>query len=278
MKFFDSTDTLGRDIFIVGIFGLAIIFSIMSIAIVPAGYKGVVLTWGAVTGTSFEAGIHFITPIAQSVQNMNVRTQKFEALAEAATADLLDVSTNVAVNYHIDSTKANDIYQNLGLNYQENVISPAVQEVVKSSTANFNAKELITNRAKVKQTIDDALQQRLIERGIILETTSITDFNFPTQFNDAITAAQTSTQQVEKAKNDLQRITVEAQQAVAQAKGIAESKVVSATAEAEAIDIINQQLSKSPTYIQWQSVTKWNGVMPNIVPANAIPFINVPTA
>lgn len=235
-----------------------------SIAIVPAGFKGVLLNWGAVSGQSLEPGIHFIVPIEQSIVSMDVRTQRYDAKAEAATKDLLDVTTDVAVNYHVDPSQVNNIYQLLGLSYQDNVIAPAVQEVVKASTANFDAKQLITDRADVKQKIDDALQKRLAERGLILETTSITDFNFPTQFNDAITAAQTSTQQVEKAKNDLNRITIEAEQAVAQARG-----------QSEAIGIINEQLQKSLNYIQWQAVQKWNGVMP-LATGGALPFINIP--
>lgn len=254
--------------FAIILFVIAIVLIVLSgsIAIVPAGFKGVLLSWGAVTGQALDPGIHFIAPVQNSVQLMDVRTLKYDAKAEAATQDLLDVTTVVAVNYHLDPSQVNAIYQMLGTNYQDNIISPAVQEVVKSTTAQFTAKQLIKDRPDVKQKIDDALQLRLVDRGIILETTSITDFNFPATFNDAITAAQTSTQQVEKAKNDLQRITVEAQQAVAQATG-----------QAQAIEIINSQLEKAPTYVQWQAVQKWNGVMP-LATSGALPFINIPTS
>ena len=248
---------------------LLVVFIVFLIAnpivIVPAGYKGVTLTWGAVTGQPLDPGIHFIMPIVQSVKLMDVRTQKYEAKAEAATQDLLDVTTDVAVNYHLDPAQVNTVYQKLGTNYQDSIINPAVQEVVKASTANFNAKQLITDRADVKLRIDNALQERLAERGIILETTSITDFNFPVTFNDAITAAQTSTQQVEKAKNDLLRIQVEAQQAVAQATG-----------QSQAIEIINDQLEKAPHYIEWQAIQKWDGKMP-LSTGGAMPFIQIPT-
>ena len=246
------------------IVALIIIFSCY--VIVPAGYRGVVLMFGAVEGRVFGEGIHFIIPVAESVQIMEVRTIKYETIAGASTMDLMDVSTEVAVNYHISPTAVNDIYQTVGLDYENRLIAPAVQEVVKSVTANFNAEQLITQRPIIKQQIDDSLMNRLKSRDIIVETVSVTNFTFPSQFNQVVNDKQTAIQLKQKAENDLGRIQVEAQQAVAKAEG-----------DSKAIQLLQEQLKVSPDYVKYLAVQKWNGIMPSVVTGNgAMPFIQVP--
>lgn len=260
---------------IILIFVLLMVIS--SFVIVQAGHRGVVLYFGAVEDRVLGEGIHLIIPFAESVRIAEVRTLKYEIDATAATKDLLDVHTKVAVNYHLEPTKVNDVYQTIGVDYQERVIAPAVQEVVKATTAHFDASELITERPIVKQQIDEALKTRLGERAIIVETISLTDFQFPAQFNEAIIAKQTAVQLKQKAENDLERIKVEALQKEAQAVGEQKANIAKATGEAKAIEIIDEQLKRSPTYINWLATNRWDGRLPLATGSGAIPFINVPT-
>ncbi len=260
-----QTRSIGRAIWtiIVVVFLAAILFS--SFTIVPAGHRGVVLRLGAVEDRVLGEGFHMIIPFIQTVEKMEVRTQRYDSKATAATKDLLDVNTNVAVNYHLSEKAVNKLYQEIGLDYEERVIAPAVQEVVKATTAKFDAEKLVTERASVKEQIEQSLKDRLSSRDVFVETISITDFTFPKQFNDAITDKQTAIQLKLKAENDLERIKVEAQQAVAQAEG-----------QAQSIEVINTQLQKSPQYIQYMATQKWDGKMPLAVGSGALPFIQIP--
>ena len=248
-----------------GIFGFIIIFGIVlnPFVIIDAGHRGVVLNFGQVQPDILGEGIHIRTPIQQNIISMDVRTQKYQVDAEAATQDLLDVTTTIAINYHLEPEKVNAIYQTIGADFEQTVIAPAVEETVKQVTARFIAEHLITNRTEVKLEIETSLHDRLITRGINVETISIINFAFPSLFNDAITAKQTALQLKEKAENDLLRIQVEAQQKVAAAQG-----------DAQAIEIVQLQLAKNPTYIQYLATTKWNGVLP--IATSGVPFINIP--
>ena len=60
---------------------------------------------------------------------MEVRTQKFQAEASAASNDLQEVRTVIALNYRIDPIEVNKLFQLLGVNYADRVISPTIQEV-----------------------------------------------------------------------------------------------------------------------------------------------------
>ena len=110
---------------------------------IGAGERGVVLNFGAVQGTVLDEGLHLRVPIMQRIVPVDVRVQKSESEAAAASSDLQDVSSKVALNYHIIPDKANIVYQTIGLAFKERIIDPAVQEVVKAVTAKYTAEELI---------------------------------------------------------------------------------------------------------------------------------------
>lgn len=261
----DGEIRIGRVVAFVIVMILLIVSIVGSFVTIPAGSRGVVLTFGAVEPQILGEGLHTITPFKNSVIAMSVQTQKFEVDATAASHDLQDTMTKVAVNYHLNPDDVNIIYQKIGINYQSTVIAPAIQEVVKATTANYNAEELITERPVVKEKIEASLKDRLTPMGIIVDAVSITDFQFSEQFSKAIESKVEAQQLALKAENDLKRITIEAEQSVAKAKG-----------DAQAIDIIQQQLAKSPTYIQWYAVSKWSGILPQVT-GGAIPLIQLPT-
>src|SRR6478672_9686883 len=149
-----------------------------SIVIVEAGHRGVVLYLGAVENRVLGEGVHFIAPFLEQVVPMEVRTQKFQAEASAASNDLQEVQTVIAVNYRIDPSDANMIYQQLGADYSDRIIAPTIQESVKASVAKFNAEQLITQRAIAKGVISQAISKTLSARDITVETIFITDFQF----------------------------------------------------------------------------------------------------
>ena len=279
-EFEQDTITYGHiiKIALVTIFGvLAVVVIFSSFVIIPAGTRGVVLRFGHVEPYIFGEGLHLKVPISDSVIKMEVRTQKYEATATAASKDLQDTKTTVALNYHLEPETVNTIYQSLGSNYADKFIQPAVQEVVKASTAKYTAEELITKRALVKDDIDNGLKDRLSGRGIVVETLSITDFSFSDQFTQAIEAKVTATQNALKAENDLVRIQVEAQQVVATASGAANSTLLKAQAQAQAIELIQNQLKSSPEYVKYQAILQWDGKLPMITGGSSIPIIQLPT-
>ncbi len=121
--------------------------------LVGAGERGVVLNFGAVQKNVLDEGLHFRIPIMQTVVPIDVKVQKATTDAAAASSDLQDVSSTVAINYHIVPDRANAVYQSIGTQFKERIIDPAVQEVVKAVTARYTAEELITKRAAVSDAM-----------------------------------------------------------------------------------------------------------------------------
>jgi regulator of protease activity HflC (stomatin/prohibitin superfamily) len=279
---------------IVGIIIISVI-AVSSVRMVDAGHRGVLVQFGKVaTDNSLDEGIHFVVPFRDNIVQLEVRTQKIVESATSASKDLQDVSTQVALNYHVDPDRAQVLYQQLGPDYANRVIVPAIQESVKQVTARFNAEELITKRETVKNQIEEQITARLGAYNIVVDALSITEFQFSPQFTAAVEAKVEAQQRALQAQNELRRIQIEAQQNeaqaigeqkanIARAEGIKQSNVLQAEGEAQAITIIDQQLRNNPTYLEWLKATKWDGVLPLVTGGESggqgnTPFIDIPTA
>lgn len=249
----------------IGILCLILIFS--SFYTITAGYRGVILTFGKPTMSAMTEGLHLKIPLIQKVIKMNVKTQKYEADLTAASNDLQNVNTKIAINYHILPEKVPEIYKDIGVSYAETVIYPYEQETNKGITSQFTAENLIKQREQVREKMKIDLAEKLRPRGIIVEEVSIINFEFSSSFTQAIEQKVTAEQLALAAKNKLSQIEWEAQQ-----------RITTATAEAEAIKIQAQAIQSQggKDYVQLQAITKWDGVMPMYVGGNAIPFINIP--
>ncbi|TRX46411.1 prohibitin family protein [Fulvivirga sp. M361] len=257
-----------RNLFIFGLI-LIVLFAFKPWVQVGAGQRGVVQNFGAVQQKVLNEGIHFKIPVAQTVILMDVKIQKAMTDAASSSSDLQDVDLSVALNYHIIPDKANLVYQRIGVQFKERIIDPAIQEVMKAVSARYTAEELITKRPAVSTEMQEALTSRLLTSNISVDAFSIISFSFSQTFTDAIEAKQTAEQNALKAKRDLDRIKVEAQQTIA-----------AATAEAEALRL--QKMNISPDLIELRkieanlkAIEKWNGILPQVTGAGAVPFIGV---
>jgi len=235
--------------------------------VINAGERGVVLRFGEVNRV-VGPGLHFKTPFMEDIVKMSVRVQKNTTKTEAASRDLQIVHTTMVLNYNLEPDKVGDVYKSLGLNFSEKIIDPVIQESFKAASARYTAEELISKREALKTEVRNFLKDRLAPFGIYVVELSITDFEFSQEFNRAIESKQTAEQLALKAKRDLDRIRVEAQQ-----------KIASAQAEAESLRLQRQVISPDLIKLrqietQMKAIEKWDGKLPNVT-GGAVPFIQV---
>jgi prohibitin 2 len=251
-----------------------------SVVIVQAGHRGVVLYLGAVENRVLGEGVHFVIPFAEQVIPLEVRTLKYQAEATAASNDLQQVQTVIALNYHLNPADVNKVYQQLGPDYADRVIAPTIQESVKASVAKYNAEELITKRAIVKDVIASAIRNSLSAKDIVVETIFITDFSFSPAFSSQVEDKVVAFQKYLTELNNLRGIQVVANQTVVQAQAQAKANIAKASGESQAIKIITSQLRQDPQYLQWQAINRWNGQLPFSLgggqEGGTVPFFQLP--
>jgi regulator of protease activity HflC (stomatin/prohibitin superfamily) len=254
--------------------GVAVAALANTAVIVDAGHVGVVTRFGAVTGAIFEQGLNYKIPFAESVWVADVRTQKEQVDAAAASRDLQEVKSTIALNYHLDARRASTVYREIGPQYKTRIVDPAIQEAFKFTTAQFTAEELITQRELVKNRAREFLRERLGAFNVVVDELNIVTFEFSRAFNDAIEAKQVAAQRVQQSLNEQQRAKVEADTRVITAQGEASAVLTRARAAAEAQQI--QRSTLSDIYVQFLAVDKWDGKMPQVTGSGGTPFIQVP--
>lgn len=254
---------------------IAIIALFGSFGTVQSGNKGVVLKLNAVTGEVKDEGFYWKVPFIEDVKEMDMKIQKEEVTAAAASKDLQNVTAQIAVNYQLDQKNIVSTYQNLRSDAAVKIIQPAIQESIKVVTARYTAEELVTQRTAVRDEMERVFTEKMSNNGVVNISKggfNLVNLDFSPSFNAAIERKVTAVQEAEAAKNTLEKIKYEAQQSIERAKG-----------EAEAIRVKSVSLQQSPDYIEFEklnvqrlAIDKWNGDVPNsMIPGGTVPFINL---
>ena len=233
-----------------------------SFVTIGPGERGVLMTFGAVRHGVLTPGLHMKLPLVQTVKRMNVQIQKSQTQETAASRDLQDVTTEVAVNWSINPLDAEWVYERLGDESQlaDKVIAPIVSNAVKAVAAHYDAEQLVEKRDQVRDQVQQQIVAALAAYKVQVQGVNITNFQFSQDYARAIEQKQVAQQRAQQAEYDLARVKVQAQQEVAQAQG-----------QAQAQQLLQSTLT--PQIIQLKAVEKWNGVLPQYTGGGAIPFI-----
>lgn len=240
-------------ILVIGLFGC--------VRTVRAGEVGIITRFGEVVRTA-GSGLVFKAPFIEGMTTMETRVQKQEVKTDAATKDLQEVNGSIAVNYSIASENALKIYNDLGENYAETIISPILHESFKQGVSGYTAEQLMANRTEVKITVQEMLEQRLTVYGITVVEVNLTDLNFSAEFNAAIEQKAVMQQEAERAKQELEKVKIES-----------EAKVEAARAEAETQRLQQETLTEPMIKKMW--VEKWDGHLPTTTTGDSGVMINL---
>ena len=235
------------------VIGLIIFFA--STTIVPTGHIGVVTLYSKVQDEYLDAGFHLIKPFVEDVHDVDIRTQKYSNTVEGSAKDLQIVNITLSINYQIRAEKASTLYANVGANYEDTILNPALQSGLKSAMAQFTAEEMVTKRSEVATAIANELNTRL-EEYFLISAVNIENIGFTDEYNKAIEAKTTNQQKAEAEKAQLEIIKVQNEQKINTAE--AEAKV----RELQSQSVTEKSLEQLRLEIQREMIQKWNGSFP----------------
>jgi regulator of protease activity HflC (stomatin/prohibitin superfamily) len=235
---------------IVGIFLLTLFFGAWFI--VDVGTVGV--KFNAVSGqtASCQQGFHFKMPLLESVTKFDVKTQRMDEKAVGASKDLQEVTFELALNYHLDYTKVNQLYVKVGRDYQQKVIFPAINEIVKATASKFPVEQIIVNREVLKTDIEKALSIKLAIYDIIVENVNLMDIDFTPEFNKVVEEKQIEEQRIKTAEYRKMQAEQDKQTSILQAEG-----------EARKQALLRESVSEKVISLKW--IEKWDGKLPDII-------------
>ncbi|MDW7732471.1 MAG: prohibitin family protein [Methanolobus sp.] len=258
------------------IFILLIIFSVMFGSIfvsIGAGEVGVKFNqFGGVEGDELGEGLHIVPPWV-SVTKYSVRSETYtmsgvtsegevqgDDQIKALSVEGLTLGMDITVRYRLMPDEVSNVHQQLGTNYAEKIIRPtirsSIREVVSTKTAlqvygeqrQLVAGEMLTN-------IDNALGSD----GIIVEEVLVRNVVLPTRVAEAIEAKLQADQEAQRMIFVKEKEQLEAERKIIEANGVANATIAKAHGEAEALRIINQELSKNPNLIDYKYIEMLQG-------------------
>ena len=270
---------------------ILLVLGLNSIATVPVGSTGILLTMGKVEDSALSEGMHLKMPFVQRIISMDNRVKKLELSTEAFSKDIQTVSATLAVNYRLQADKTFSIYKSTGLSYEANLIVPATHEVLKSVCAQYTAEELISKRAESSDKMRDELDAKLNPIGISITDFNIIDFDFSEEFIAAVESKQVAEQLKKKAATENETAIAQAERekqvAIKQSEAQAQSLLIAAQAEADAIklaaDAEAYRLEHVGAQLTNQTILNtlaenWNGELPGVVGADAAGIFSLDAA
>lgn len=221
---------------------------------VNEGYRGIYTYNGAMKGDPLEPGLHFYNPFFADVFEISVMEEKYEGQTEAFTADTQTTMVNFTVTYYPEPKKIGVLWAKFGRDWANKVVGQVVLGAMKDSIGKYRAGDLVSKREDAAKAAKANIQETLSERGIILSGLEFTNLNFKDEYEKAIQDKLTAVERAAAEKNKTVQIEEQARQTVATAK-----------AQAEAMRIQTEALSRGKELVQYEAVKKWDGVLPQII-------------
>lgn len=264
---YDSEVSVKSIIKWVGI-GLGAIFLIAclisSIYSIDPGHRGAKITLGKVEQKSYPNGVGFKWPFISSMQEIDVRTQKMEEQTSSYTSDVQTAQMQYVFTYDLRPDNVHVLYETVGMDYESKIVVPKLNDVLKDVVGKWQAQELVSNRDKAREEVLAGLQSQLDTRFFQNISFQFINIDYSERFEDAIESKVIAEQKAQEAVNNTQRIKEEADQ-----------KVITAKAEAEAMEIKAKALERNKSLVDYEAVLKWDGKLPQYMLGNSVPMINI---
>jgi regulator of protease activity HflC (stomatin/prohibitin superfamily) len=237
---------------------LPLLFS-LAIVVVPGGMAGVRVSQisGVRPGTLYP-GMHFITPLIDSVALFDVRDHIFttaagptlKAAAPVLTVEAkegLPIGLAVAVRYRLDPNRLDYIQSNLPQPVDEEIVAPTVSSVFREVAPNYVVREAFsTRREEFRQRAASIITQRLAGDAILVKEVMLREVQLPPEYarglegllekeqEDERMTVETDIEQKQVRIAELQAEAAKVRQ-VKRAEADAQARVLAAKAEADSM-------------------------------------------
>jgi len=222
--------------------------------VVQPGFRGIAVTLGKVSPQFKPEGFGFKQPFVTAIQHMSVRQQTRPMPAECYSSDLQQVKMEVHVLYRVPERSVVKIFQEYAGEPFDNLIAPRVQEAIKEVAASMSAEQIVKKREEVKIGALDVARKKIGTDFLEVVDVVLYNITLSPELEQAIELKMVQEQEAEKAKFTQLKAQIEADTAIIRAKG-----------EAEAIQVRGQALRDNPDFIRLQILQNWNGRSPLVV-------------
>jgi regulator of protease activity HflC (stomatin/prohibitin superfamily) len=233
-----------------------------SIAVVPSGMGGVRVSQigGTMPGTLYP-GLHFVTPLVESVETFDLRDHMFTTgtMEEGGKVSAqknglsvqslegLNIGLAVTVRYRLDANKLASVQAHMPQPVDKELVPPVVASAWRQLAPSYTVREIFaTKREEVRAQAAAIITRKLNADGIVVEEVMLSDIQLPAEYAKGLEGLLLKEQENDQmaVTTDIQQKQVriaeleaeaEAARKVKEAEGEAQSKVVEAKGESDAM-------------------------------------------
>jgi regulator of protease activity HflC (stomatin/prohibitin superfamily) len=260
---------------IIGFIGLVLLW--LSWYTVQEGHVGIVKTFSE-GSSQVGPGLNFKIPLAQTVEEIEVRTRKNEENMTSSTAEQMPVTVSVSVNWTVDKAAALDLFKQYGglSQFENRILDPRFRSATKDVIPKFTAEQLIQDRSNAIMRIEAMLIEEMAPFPVKVDNIQIENITLPPKYLQSIETKQTAKNLADAEQFNLNKQALVAQQGVnlarAQADGInlvaqaeANSIRLKGEAEADSIRAKAAALKSNPLIVDLTEAQQWNGQLPTTI-------------
>lgn len=233
---------------------VAVILASSATYVVQPGFRGVSVTLGKVSPEFKPEGFGLKKPFITRIYPLSVRQLTRPMPAECYSSDLQQVTAQVHVLYRIPERSVVTVFQQYAGEPFENLIAPRVQEAIKEVAATQSAELIVKNREEVKNRALELARRKIGTNFLEVVDLVLYSIALSPELETAIEMKMVQEQEAAKAKFTQLKAQIDAETAIIRARG-----------EAEAIQVRGQALRSNPEFIKLQILQNWNGRSPLIV-------------
>lgn len=248
---------------VIAVFVLILVFG--SVYVIDPGYRGVKVMFGKVEPQSYVNGVGFKAPFVAKIIPIDVRTQKMTDSTSTYTSDVQTASLKYTFTYNLNPNNVYQLYETTGMDYEAKKIIPVLADVIKNVIGKWQAQDLVSNRDKARLEIVKNLNKNLGGKYFQNISFQLIDIDYSQKFEGAIEDKVIAEQKAQEAVNNTRRVTEEANQ-----------QVITAKAEAEAMEIKAAALAKNKGLTEYEAIQKWDGKLPQYMFGGSVPMVNIP--
>ncbi len=219
-------------------------------------------TGGVDTEKILNEGMYIIAPWNELI-TYNIRQQSATYVGQFLDNNGMTITITMTANYRIQRGKTPFLHLEYGKHYFDVTIDPKVKGTIKDVIGRYSYNEVYSEkREQLAAEIETILSKDLADKYIIIDFITIEDVDLPASVKQEIENKETQKERNNTAelKRIEQRFLADAK--IETARGDSAKAIISAKAEAEAIRIKQEELRKSPQYIEYMKAERWNGELP----------------
>jgi prohibitin 1 len=230
---------------LIGLAVIALIIFFTCVAIIPAGHVGVVDRLGIVRDQEMMPGLNLKDPIA-GVHEMTTKIQQYEYknINGTLTSEGLEVIMDASVQWHLEPSKASDIYKTVSGDYFDTLLTPAFMGILRDEVKRYTGEAIYTQKSTaIQNETENRLKQELGNRGIIIDRVWLRGIILPIELTDKIKAKLGEEQEVQKMGFTVQKQKKEAERLLieAEAQSAANQKIATSISD----KLVNWEIAKA---------------------------------